>query len=74
VRKGDTTSELLWAARATGCDTIVTTQSPDPGFDRVCQELRKSVKLEVLPAESAGDIDLRQFEGYWKKVDTAPGA
>jgi hypothetical protein len=72
VRRGDTTSELLWAARASGCDTIVTLNSPDPAFRRVCDELRKSVKVEVLPAESAdtpGVIDLRQFAGYWKKSD-----
>ena len=34
VRRGDTTSELLWAARAGGCDTIVTADSPDPAFRR----------------------------------------
>lgn len=70
VRKGDTTSELLWAARAGGCDTIVTVDSPDPAFQRVCSELRKSVKVEVLPAgDSPGEIDLRRFSGYWKKND-----
>jgi hypothetical protein len=70
VRRGDTTSELLWAARAGGCDTIVTADSADPGFRRVCDELRKSVKLEILPADSANahdGIDPRQFAGYWKK-------
>ena len=74
VRKGDTTSELLWAARAGGCDTIVTTDSPDPGFQRVCAELRKSVKLEVLPVDGTADIDLRQFDGYWKNFDISPSA
>ena len=73
VRKGDTTSELLWAARASGCDTIVTAESPDPAFQRICTELRKSVKLEVLPAKATDvespEIDLRQYFGYWKKSD-----
>jgi hypothetical protein len=72
IRRGDTTSELLWAARASGCDTIVTAESPEPAFRRVCDELRKSVKVEVLPAASAelqSGIDLRKFAGYWKRSD-----
>ena len=69
VRKGDTTAELLWAARAEGCDTIVTCPSADPTFDQVCAELRKSVKLEILPAPADTDIDLRSFDGYWKRAD-----
>ena len=71
VRRGDTASELLWAVRASGCDTIVTADSPDPAFRRVCGELRKSVNVEILPADSdhCGGIDLRQFAGYWKNSD-----
>lgn len=70
IRRGDTTSELLWAARAEGCDTIITTESHDPAFERVCNELRKSVKVLVIPQQSADDcIDIRQFAGYWKKPD-----
>jgi hypothetical protein len=74
VRKGDTTAELLWAARAAGCDTIVTADSPDPGFQRICTELRKSVRLEIVPVDDTGGIDLRQFDGYWKHFDTTPVA
>jgi hypothetical protein len=71
IRGGDTTSEVLWAARARGCDTVVTVDSPDPEIRRVCKELRKSIHVEVLPAsESAGskEIDLRSFTGYWKSA------
>lgn len=70
IRRGDTTSELLWAARAGGCDTIVTSDSHDPAFQRVCAELRKSVKLVILPSRDVEDgIDVRQFAGYWQKPD-----
>jgi hypothetical protein len=68
VRRGDTTSEVLWTARARGCDSIVTLDSPDPEFQRVCQELRKSLRVDVLPATAAPEIDVRQFKGFWNSA------
>ena len=67
IRRGDTTSEVLWTARARGCDRVVTLDSPDPEFRRVCRELSKSLRVDVIPAAATTpEIDVRQFQGFWK--------
>ena len=67
VRRGDTTTEVLWTARARGCDRVVTLDSPDPEFRRICRELSKSLRVDIIPAATdSPEIDVRKFMGFWK--------
>ncbi|MBW4553010.1 MAG: hypothetical protein KME35_18155 [Aphanocapsa sp. GSE-SYN-MK-11-07L] len=67
IRRGEVATEINQFARAQAADGIVTTGSPSPRFEQICQGLELPVKiLEVNPfVNYQGYIDLKRFSRYW---------
>ncbi|MDJ0736430.1 MAG: hypothetical protein QNJ47_20600 [Nostocaceae cyanobacterium] len=70
IRRGDVAKELLNFAKEHNAKKIVTTDSPSPRFDVICDEIERSLELEVYEVEPFFDydgyIDLKRFSRYWK--------
>ena len=72
IRRGDVVDQLLNFANQHGTMHIATSESVSPRFDMICQKLDSQFDLEILKIEPFveydGDIDLKRFSRYWRKV------
>lgn len=70
IRRGDVAKEVLAFAKEHNANKVVTANSPSPQFDTFCDEIERSVELEVFEVEPFFDydgyIDLKRFSRYWK--------
>ncbi|AFY58977.1 hypothetical protein Riv7116_6654 [Rivularia sp. PCC 7116] len=70
IRRGDVAKEVLSFAKEHNANTVVTADSPSPRFDKICDEIESSKKLEIFEVdpffEYDGFIDLKRFSRYWK--------
>lgn len=73
IRRGDVAKEVLAFAKEHNAKTVVTVDSPSPRFDAICNEIERSVELEVFEVEPFFDydgyIDLKRFSRYWKVAE-----
>ncbi|MDP5017046.1 MAG: hypothetical protein NWQ43_07055, partial [Dolichospermum sp.] len=65
IRRGNVAEQVLAFAKEHNTNLVVTTDSPSPRFDDICDHIEKSVKLEVFAGEPFfeydGYIDLKKF-------------
>ncbi|MGB6299405.1 MAG: hypothetical protein WBF90_24950 [Rivularia sp. (in: cyanobacteria)] len=70
IRRGDVVKEVLAFAKENNANQVVTTDSPSPRFDTICDQIEESKELEVFEVdpflEYDGFIDLKRFSRYWK--------
>ncbi|MBW4678191.1 MAG: universal stress protein [Desmonostoc geniculatum HA4340-LM1] len=70
IRRGNVVQEILAFAEEHKADLVVTVDSPSPRFDDICNQIERSIKVEVLEVEPFFDydgyIDLKRFSRYWK--------
>lgn len=73
IRRGNVAAEVLAFAQEHNTNFVVTTDSPSPIFSDICDQIEKSVKLEVFAVEPFleydGYIDLKRFSRYWKVAE-----
>jgi hypothetical protein len=73
IRRGDVAKEVLAFAKENNATQVVTTDSPSPRFNKICDEIEKSLELEVFEVEPFFDydgyIDLKRFSRYWKVAE-----
>ncbi|MBE9257826.1 hypothetical protein [Dolichospermum sp. LEGE 00246] len=73
IRRGNIAEQVLAFAKEHNTNLVITTDSPSPRFDDICDQIEKSVKLEVLAGEPFfeydGYIDLKRFSRYWKVAE-----
>ncbi|MES1022909.1 hypothetical protein ABN584_08415 [Gloeocapsa sp. BRSZ] len=73
IRRGDVATEVMAFAQEHNANVVVTAESPSPRFDGICDEIEKSMSLEVLAIEPFldydGYIDLKRFSRYWKVAE-----
>jgi hypothetical protein len=73
IRRGNVAQEILAFAQEHNADLVVTADSPSPRFHHICDEIERSLKLEVFKVEPLFDydgyIDLKRFSRYWKVVE-----
>lgn len=73
IRRGDVVKEVLAFAKEQNANLVVTANSPSPRFETICDEIERSLKLEVLEVEPFfeydGYIDLKRFSRYWKVAE-----
>ena len=70
IRRGDVVKEVLAFAKEHNANQVVTTDSPSPRFDTICDEIEESKELEIFEVDPFldydGFIDLKRFSRYWK--------
>ncbi len=70
IRRGDVALEILAFAQEHDANLVVTADSPSPHFDDICNQIERSIAVEVLEVEPFFDydgyIDLKRFSRYWK--------
>ncbi|MBW4611517.1 MAG: hypothetical protein KME22_31135 [Hassallia sp. WJT32-NPBG1] len=70
IRRGDVVQEVLAFAKENNTNLVVTAESVSPRFDSICDEIEKTVDLEIFEVEPFfeydGYIDLKRFSRYWK--------
>ncbi|MDM9584854.1 hypothetical protein [Nostoc sp. GT001] len=70
IRRGNVALEILAFAQEHDANLVVTADSPSPRFDDICNQMERSIAVEVLEVESFFDydgyIDLKRFSRYWK--------
>lgn len=73
IRRGNVATEVLAFAKKHDANLVVTTDSPSPRFNDICNQIEKSVNLEVFAIEPFfdydGHIDLKRFSRYWKVAE-----
>lgn len=73
IRRGNVAAEIIKFAQENDADLVVTTDSPSPKFTQICDQIEKSLKLEVWEVEPFldydGFIDLKRFSRYWKVAE-----
>ena len=73
IRRGDVATEVLAFAKEHNAGLVATTESVSPRFDAICDEIERSVELEVFEVEPFfeydGYIDLKRFSRYWKVAE-----
>ncbi|MDH6059383.1 hypothetical protein NWP17_02840 [Chrysosporum bergii ANA360D] len=73
IRRGDVVSEVLAFAQEHQADLVVTANSPSPRFNHICDQIEKSLTLEVWDTDPFFDydgyIDLKRFSRYWKVAE-----
>ena len=73
IRRGDVAKEVLAFAKEHNANKVVTANSPSPRFDAICDEIERTVELEVFEVEPFFDydgyIDLKRFSRYWKVAE-----
>ena len=73
IRRGDVAAEVVNFAQEHNTDLVVTAESPSPRFEDICNQIQRSVPVEVLAGESFfeydGYIDLKRFSRYWKVAE-----
>jgi hypothetical protein len=70
IRRGNVAMEIIKFAQENAANLVVTTDSPSPKFTQICDQIEKSLELEVWEVEPFldydGFIDLKRFSRYWK--------
>ncbi|MBF2099144.1 MAG: hypothetical protein IGQ88_12340 [Gloeomargaritaceae cyanobacterium C42_A2020_066] len=70
IRRGDPAQVILTFAQEQGTNWVVTTDSPSPRFQQICDGLTKHLRLDVLAVEPflayEGYLDLKRFSRYWR--------
>ncbi|MEH2413785.1 hypothetical protein [Nostoc sp.] len=70
IRRGDVAQEILAFAKEHDANLVVTANSPSPRFDDICNQMERSLAVQVLEVEPFfeydGYIDLKRFSRYWK--------
>jgi len=70
IRRGDVAQEILAFAKEHDANLVVTVDSPSPRFDDICNQMERSLAVQVLEVEPFFDydgyIDLKRFSRYWK--------
>ncbi|MDZ8035615.1 MAG: hypothetical protein RMY64_35105 [Nostoc sp. DedQUE08] len=70
IRRGNVAQEILAFAQEHDANLVVTANSPSPRFDDICNQMERSIAVEVLEVEPFfgydGYIDLKRFSRYWK--------
>ncbi|MFW9258484.1 hypothetical protein [Nostoc sp. CALU 546] len=70
IRRGNVALEILAFAQEHDANLVVTADSPSPRFDDICNQMERSIAMEVLEVEPFFDydgyIDLKRFSRYWK--------
>ncbi len=70
IRRGDVAKEVLSFAKQHNATLVATAESPSPRFNAICDEVERSVELEIFEVkpffEYDGYIDLKRFSRYWK--------
>ena len=73
IRRGNVAKEVIAFAQEQNANLVVTADSPSPRFEAICDEIERSLKLEVLATEPFfeydGYIDLKRFSRYWKVAE-----
>lgn len=73
IRRGNVAKEIIAFAKEHNADLVATVNSPSPRFDDICDEIERSLTLEVFEVESFFDydgyIDLKRFSRYWKVAE-----
>lgn len=73
IRRGNVAEEVLAFAQEHNTNLVVTTDSPSPRFNDICDHIKQAVSLEVLAVEPFfeydGYIDLKRFSRYWKVAE-----
>ena len=73
IRRGDVAAEVVNFAKEHDTDLVVTAESPSPRFEDICNQIERSVPVEVLAGEPFfeydGYIDLKRFSRYWKVAE-----
>jgi hypothetical protein len=73
IRRGDVAKEVLAFAKEHHANKVVTANSPSPRFDAICDDIERSLELEVFEVEPFFDydgyIDLKRFSRYWKVAE-----
>ncbi|WP_066424174.1 hypothetical protein [Anabaena sp. 4-3] len=73
IRRGNVAQEILTFAKEHNANLVVTADSPSPRFNNTCDEIERSLKLEVFEVEPFFDydgyIDLKRFSRYWKVAE-----
>ncbi|GAA6615501.1 hypothetical protein [Scytonema sp. NUACC26] len=73
IRRGDVAKEVLAFAKEHNANKVVTAESPSPRFDAICDEIERSLELEVFEVDPFFDydgyIDLKRFSRYWKVAE-----
>ena len=73
IRRGNVAQEILAFAKEHNADLVATADSPSPRFHQICDEIERSLKLEVFEVEPFFDydgyIDLKRFSRYWKVAE-----
>ncbi|MBC5794719.1 hypothetical protein H5968_06060 [Sphaerospermopsis sp. LEGE 00249] len=73
IRRGNVAEEIIKFAQEHDAKLVVTTDSPSPKFDDICNQIEKKLKLEILEVEPFFDydgfIDLKRFSRYWKVAE-----
>jgi hypothetical protein len=70
IRRGDVAKEVISFAQERDANLVVTADSPSPRFETICDEIERSLQVEILELEPFfeydGYIDLKRFSRYWK--------
>lgn len=73
IRRGDVAREVLAFAKEHNTNLVVTAESVSPRFDMICNEIEKTLDLEIFEVEPFfeydGYIDLKRFSRYWKVAE-----
>jgi hypothetical protein len=73
IRRGDVAQEILAFAKENNATKVATAESPSPRFESICQQIERSVDLEIFELEPFFDydgyIDLKRFSRYWKVAE-----
>ncbi|WP_337884950.1 hypothetical protein [Fischerella thermalis] len=73
IRRGDVAEEILAFAKENHATKVATVESPSPRFESICQQIERSIDLEVFELEPFFDydgyIDLKRFSRYWKVAE-----
>lgn len=73
IRRGDVAADVVKFAKEHNTDLVVTAESPSPRFEDICNQIERSMPVEVLAGEAFFDydgyIDLKRFSRYWKVAE-----
>jgi hypothetical protein len=73
IRRGDVASSVVDFAKEHNSNQVVTADSVSPRFDAICDEIEKTLDLEIFEVEPFfehdGFIDLKRFSRYWKVAE-----
>jgi deoxyribodipyrimidine photo-lyase len=69
IARGSVVEQVKLRLPQLGLQQVVTTDSPSPGFARLCRQLPVTILCEAaFLEEPPGGLDLTRFSRYWQKV------